>query len=199
MKPCEDAPVNAAFSCPLLQLTNENLGDDLEQLLEDAELDEAQERKVEREFAREYHLITRDERLKAVAEDIVQHFMGRGHRGKGMVICIDKATAVRMYDKVQTHWSNYLDKLKTALPVAPEAERDMLTAKITEMEAIDMAVVVSQGQNEGEDLAANRNAHSEHLSKSRHGRVTTHPAGKRPHDPIPGGQLASSSGAAFAG
>ena len=139
---------------PELQLTNENLGEDLERLLEDAELDEAQERKVEREFAREYHLITRDDRLETVAEDIVQHFMGRGHRGKGMVICIDKATAVRMYDKVQTHWAAYLAKLKTALPTAAEVERDMLTAKINEMEAIDMAVVVSQGQNEDEDLAA---------------------------------------------
>ena len=29
------------------------------------------------------------------------HFMGRGQSGKAMVICIDKATAVRMYDKVQ--------------------------------------------------------------------------------------------------
>lgn len=139
---------------PELQLTNENLGEDLEKLLEDAELDEAQERKVEREFAREYHLITRDERLETVADDIVQHFMGRGHRGKGMVICIDKATAVRMYDKVQIHWADYLAKLKGALPTAPDAEREMLATKITEMEAMDMAVVVSQGQNEGEDLAA---------------------------------------------
>ncbi|MBI5518531.1 MAG: type I restriction endonuclease subunit R, partial [Desulfovibrio sp.] len=139
---------------PELQLTNKDLGEDLERLLEEAELDEAQERKVEREFAREYHLITREDRLETVAEDIVQHFMGRGHRGKAMVICIDKATAVRMYDKVQAHWKEYLDKLKVSLPLAPEAEREMLTAKIAEMEAMDMAVVVSQGQNEQEDLAA---------------------------------------------
>ena len=37
------------------------------------------------------------------------HFMGRGHMGKAMVICIDKATAVRMYDKVKIHWKAYLD------------------------------------------------------------------------------------------
>jgi len=139
---------------PELQLTNKDLGEDLERLLEEAELDEAQERKVEREFAREYHLITREDRLETVAEDIVQHFMGRGHRGKAMVICIDKATAVRMYDKVQAHWKAYLDKLKASLHMAPEAEREMLTARIAEMEAMDMAVVVSQGQNEQEDLAA---------------------------------------------
>jgi len=139
---------------PELQLTNENLSEDLERLLEDAELDDAQERKVEREFAREYHLITRDDRLEEVSREIVTHFMGRGHRGKAMVICIDKATAVRMYDKVQVHWKAYLGKLKAALPTAPEAEQEMLTARIAEMEAMDMAVVVSQGQNEVEDLAA---------------------------------------------
>jgi type I restriction enzyme R subunit len=43
---------------PELQLTNENLNEDMEDLLEAAELDEEQERKLEREFAREYQLIT---------------------------------------------------------------------------------------------------------------------------------------------
>jgi len=138
---------------PELQLVNDDLSDDLEQLLEDAELDEAQEKKVEREFAREYHLITRDDRLEKVAEDLVQHFMGRGHRGKGMMVCIDKATAVRMYDKVKAHWAVYLADLKASLEDTPESSREALAAKIKEMEEADMAVVVSQGQNEVADLA----------------------------------------------
>lgn len=49
---------------PELQLTNENLNEDMERLLEEAELDEEQESKVEREFAREYHLIARDDRTR---------------------------------------------------------------------------------------------------------------------------------------
>ena len=48
---------------PELQLTNPDLNDDMAAVLEDAELDEAQEARLEREFAREYHLITRDDRL----------------------------------------------------------------------------------------------------------------------------------------
>lgn len=139
---------------PELQLTNDDLADDLEALLEAADLDEAQERKVEREFAREYHLITRDDRLEAIAEDLVHHFMGRGHRGKAMMICIDKATAVRMYDKVRAHWADYLAEIKASLPEASDEEREMLEGRIKEMEAMDMAVVVSQGQNEVADLAA---------------------------------------------
>lgn len=138
---------------PELQLVNENLNDDLTQLLEDAELDEDQERKVERVFAREYHLITRDDRLEAVAEDLVQHFIGRGHQGKAMMVCIDKATAVRMYDKVQAHWKANLEKLNVQLPAAPAQKRPELEHRIQVLTDTDMAVVVSQGQNEVKELA----------------------------------------------
>ena len=101
---------------PELQLTNADFKEDMEELLESAELDEEQEKKLEREFAREYHLITRDDRLEKIADDIVSHFMGRGHLGKAMVVCIDKATAVKMYDKVRKHWKEYLGALKQELP-----------------------------------------------------------------------------------
>lgn len=138
---------------PELQITNDNLNEDLQRLLEDAELDEDQERKLEREFAREYHLITRDDRLEEVAADLVQHFVGRGYRGKAMMVCIDKATAVRMYDKVQVQWQKQLAKLREQLPKASGFERDVLVEKIALMESTDMAVVVSQSQNEVEDLA----------------------------------------------
>ncbi len=97
---------------PELQLVNENLNEDMGRLLEEAELDEAQETRLEREFAREYHLITRDERLEAVAKDLVEHFTGRGFQGKGMVVCIDKATAIRMYDKVKKHWGEKIGMLQ---------------------------------------------------------------------------------------
>lgn len=137
---------------PELQLTNENLNEDMERLLEDAELDAEQEQKLEREFAREYHLITRDERLDTIAKDLVWHFVNRGYRGKAMMVCIDKATAVRMYDKVQTHWQAYLIELKAELAQARGDAREPLLAKIGFMESTDMAVVVSQSQNEVPDL-----------------------------------------------
>ncbi len=46
---------------PELQLTNENFDDELEDLLEEAELDETQEKAVAREFSQQYQLITRPE------------------------------------------------------------------------------------------------------------------------------------------
>ena len=133
---------------PELQLVNENLNEDMENLLEAAALDEEQEKKLEREFAREYHLITRDDRLEAVAKDLVAHFTGRGFQGKGMMICIDKATAVRMYDKVKRYWSEKIAALQAEAAETKDDARQEIEARIAWMRATDMAVVVSQGQNE---------------------------------------------------
>ncbi len=80
------------------------------------------------------------------------HFTGRGYRGKAMMVCIDKATAVRMHDKVQAHWKAEIARLKAELAQASGDDREVLIAGIRLMEATDMAVVVSQGQNEVEDL-----------------------------------------------
>jgi type I restriction enzyme R subunit len=139
---------------PELQLTNQQLNAEMELLLEQAELDEAQERKLEREFSREYHLITRDERLEKVAEDIVLHFMGRGFPGKAMVVSVDKAATVKMYDKVQKYWKIHLAMLQAEIETCDKMDRPELEAKIKFMTETDMAVVVSQGQNEITELEA---------------------------------------------
>jgi len=160
---------------PELQLANDSFKEDLEALIDAAELDADQQKKLEREFAREYHLITRDDRMEKVAEDIVAHFMSRKQSGKGMVICIDKLTAVRMYDKVQKYWKAYLGGLKAQLAAMPvpirsdatvlgvaeglslaaedvaefsAGKRRELQSQIKFMESTDMAVIVSQQQNE---------------------------------------------------
>ena len=138
---------------PRMELTNEHLNEELEGILEAAEIDETQESRVEQEFAIQYHVITREERLEAIAEDIVSHFMGRGYRGKAMVISIDKATAVKMYDKVGEHWEAYLEGLQAELrDTTADGEGQALQETIQYMEETDMAVVVSQSLNEIDDL-----------------------------------------------
>ncbi|HEX8231008.1 MAG TPA: HsdR family type I site-specific deoxyribonuclease, partial [Chloroflexia bacterium] len=137
---------------PELQITNAELNADMEALIEEAELDDAQQEKLEREFARQYHLITREDRLDTIAEDIVQHFMGRGYLGKAMVVCIDKATAVKMHDQVRKHWLRYRADLEKRLKSAVGEEPGSLQERIGYMRETDMAVVVSQSQNEVEDL-----------------------------------------------
>ena len=138
---------------PTLELTNQVLNAAIEEILDEAALNADEERRLEREFAHEYQLITREERLDAIAKDLVAHFIGRGQRGKAMVICIDKATAVRMYDKVRGHWAGLLRDLRADARIAAgREEREELEATIGYMETTDMAVVVSQGQNEIDDM-----------------------------------------------
>ena len=74
-----------------------------------------------------------------------------------MVVWIDKATAVRMYDKVQAHWAASRSTAATRQLDAGRLDDDpgaRWSASSRCMEATDMAVVVSQAQNEIEDLAA---------------------------------------------
>ena len=137
---------------PEVQLTNKDFNEDMQTILDDAILDEAQEARLQREFSREYHVITRDDRLDKIAEDVVKHFMGRGQFGKAMYMAIDKMTAVRVYNKVQHFWKKYLDALKAQRPEKTGEELEALEARIRFMEETDMAVVVSQAQNEIEEF-----------------------------------------------
>ncbi len=138
---------------PELQITNERFDEELAAILEAAELDDSQEKALSRRFATEYQLITRPERLRRIAADLVRHFVGRGFLGKAMFVAIDKATAVRMYDLVQVEWQRHLTELRAHAAALPELERTGVEAQIAFMESTDMAVVVSQGQNEIADMA----------------------------------------------
>ncbi len=100
---------------PELQLVNPDLNEDIYRLIEDADLDADQEAKLEQVLGRQYHLITRDDRLETVARDIVRHFLGRGFVGKAMVVSIDKATALRMHDKVKVHWATETARVQKEL------------------------------------------------------------------------------------
>ena len=138
---------------PELQLKNEDLNEDIERIVEESVLDDEQEKKWKREFARQYHLITRNDRLEKIAEDIVAHFVSRGYQGKAMIVAIDKLTTVKMYDKVQKYWKKCIEKLKEDLKHArDDKEREVIEARITFLEETDMAVVVSSEQNEMESF-----------------------------------------------
>ena len=135
---------------PQLKIENPKFGDDLMAIVEEAELDEAHERQLARALGQQYELITRDDRLDAVAKDIVEHFLGRGFAGKAMVVSIDKVTTVRTFNKVQHFWAARLAELEAEMTGAylGADERDRLFQEIAFMRSTDMAVVLSQSQNE---------------------------------------------------
>ncbi|MFZ4748594.1 MAG: type I restriction enzyme endonuclease domain-containing protein, partial [Sphingomonas sp.] len=139
---------------PELQLNADDLREELDALLDAAALDEEQEAKLNKQFARQYHLITNDDRLDKVADDLVRHFAARGYRGKAMFVAIDKATAVRMHDKVRVAAARLIAEDEARLLTAHEAEGAAIHERLAWMRELDMAVVVSQGQNEIADLKA---------------------------------------------
>ena len=137
-------------------------------------------------LGRQYHLITRDDRLETVAQDIVRHFLGRGFVGKAMVVSIDKATALKMYDKVKAHWAAETARVQKELgelvyPRVEETkpEQALRTARIRELKVrlavlttTDMAVIVSPGQNEIEQmkrLGLNIEPHRRRMNESQPG------------------------------
>ena len=81
--------------------------------LDAADLDEAQERKIGGLMGQSYQLITRNDHLDRIAEDMVDHFLGRGFAGL-MFICIDKTTAACIGDKVQDAWGLRKKRCSTA-------------------------------------------------------------------------------------
>ena len=147
---------------PELQLVNPNLNDDIYDLIEQATLDPEQEAKLERELSKQYHILTRDDRLETVAQDIVRHFLGRGFVGKAMVVSIDKATALKMHDKVRVHWAKEqarvtkaiakLDAVKGNRSDEQLAQLAELRARLDVLTSTDMALIVSPGQNEIEHM-----------------------------------------------
>jgi type I restriction enzyme R subunit len=149
---------------PELQLVNPDLNDDIYDLIEAAELDPEQEAKLERELSRQYHILTRDDRLETVAQDIVRHFLGRGFIGKAMVVSIDKPTALKMHDKVRKHWAAETARVQQELArlgYLPKEERESaenreraseLARRLDVLKTNDMALIVSPGQNEIEQM-----------------------------------------------
>jgi len=140
---------------PQLKIENPTFGDDLMTIVEEADLDDDQQRQLARHLGQQYELITRDDRLDAVAKDIVEHFLGRGFAGKALVVSIDKITAVRTYEKVQRFWAERLESDQEELrrENLTEEEADLLESEIGFMRSTDMAVVISQSQNEIAEMA----------------------------------------------
>jgi type I restriction enzyme R subunit len=129
---------------PEMLIQNEDLSEEFYQLLEDEDLDDAQQEKLEKKFAKETEVIKRDDRLDTIAEDIVKHFPARGYLGKAMVISLDKFTAVKMYDKVQREWKEELKRLTSRISKSrSEIEKERLKKRKDWMKRVEMAVIVS--------------------------------------------------------
>ena len=132
----------------IADLHNPEITDRILDAIEKADLDVDQQEKLEREFAKEIHLLTAQQRLKSIAKDFVRHYSDLWTSGKAMFVCLNKVTCVRMYDMVQKYWAEEIERLEKERKTAAQQEAQELDRKLAWMKETEMAVVISQEQNE---------------------------------------------------
>ena len=132
----------------------EEINADLAEVAEQEELSESQLMRLEREFATELSVIRNPDRLKKIAQDIVKHFPRRGYKGRGMIISIDRYTAMKMHDLVQQYWKEEIVELrKKKLTAKSEEDKNRMEETIKYMNWLEMAVVISYDKSDEEKIA----------------------------------------------
>ncbi len=132
----------------IADLHNPKITEQILDAIENADLDVDQQDKLEAEFAKEIHLLTAEPRLKSIARDFVNHYSDLWTSGKAMFVCLNKVTCVRMYNYVQEYWKEEIGKLKANIKTATRQEAQELKRRLKWMQETEMAVVISQEQNE---------------------------------------------------
>lgn len=148
----------------LKELKSPLINDRILDAIQAADLDPLKEEKVEREFAREIHLLLSEKRLRMIARDFVQHYTDLWTSGKAMMVCLNRIACVMMYDYVQEYWQKAITSLEHEIKHNPNQQEVLeLNRKLTWMRETEMAVVISQEQNEvqyfkkwGQDIKPHR-------------------------------------------
>ncbi len=132
-----------------LKITTPDLNEKIAAKIEQAELDPDQQASLERELGREYQIITAEKRLTAIARDFVEHYTTRWEIGKAMIVCIDKITAVRMFNLIKPLWEAKIKATHKAINQASdEQEEARLRRNLAWLEQTETAVIISDEQNE---------------------------------------------------
>ena len=137
-----------------LEIDNPDLDERMAEIINSEDLDDDQRRKLEREFKRDYPILTAQDRLDAIARDLVWHFNDRGYQGKAMFVALDKPTAVRMYALTMKYWPQYIAELKQRIADADDEQQgQQLKHHLRRVEETEVCVVVSPEQNEVKKFA----------------------------------------------
>jgi len=144
-----------------------DLNDRIAAKIEEAELDPDQEALLEKLLGQDYEVITADDRLDKLAADFVDHCTSRWECGKSMLVCIDKITCARMFQRIRPRWDARLADLQALVPVketelgaltdADEREKAVeglkkLRGQAKWMESTIIEIIISEAQNEVRDF-----------------------------------------------
>jgi type I restriction enzyme R subunit len=150
-----------------LGIARPDLNDRIAKKIEEAELKPDQVAKLEKLLGKDYEVITADERLDRLADDFVEHCSTRWECGKSMLVCIDKITCARMYQRIIPRWKAKLAKNKAQIPILEAAlaaasdvdEQELLGKQLEKlrgqtrwMEETIIEIVISEAQNEVRDF-----------------------------------------------
>lgn len=154
-------PLYYKKSVPRVEQVNEDLVGDAADILEDENLTEEQKKKLDREYSTLLQVVRREDRLQEIAKHIVQHYPYRldvvdeenkRKPMKAMVVCIDKFTAVRMYELVQLAQKEEIKELRKKIIRERDFEvKDRYKQALTFIEETRMAAVVSGEGSEKEE------------------------------------------------
>jgi type I restriction enzyme R subunit len=92
-----------------------DLNDRIAEKIEEADLDPDQVALLEKLLGKDYEVITADDRLDKLADDFVEHCSTRWEMGKSMLVCIDKPTCARMFQRIEPRWRLKLGQLKARI------------------------------------------------------------------------------------
>jgi type I restriction enzyme R subunit len=145
-----------------------DLNDRIAEKIDQAGLDADQEALLEKLLGQDYEVITADDRLDKLAADFVDHCSARWECGKSMLVCIDKITCARMFQRIRPRWDAKLAELQAVIPVretelaattdADERQQrskalEKLRGRVQWMESTIIEIIISEAQNEGRDFA----------------------------------------------
>lgn len=145
-----------------------DLNDRIAEKIEQAGLDADQEALLEKLLGQDYEVITADDRLDKLADDFVDHCSGRWQCGKSLLVCIDKITCARMFQRIKPRWDAKLAALKALIPVkeaelagatdpdereSRAKEFEFLRGQAGWMESTIIEIIISEAQNEVRDFA----------------------------------------------
>jgi len=132
-----------------LRLDNPIINEQIREAIEQEDLDDDQQAKLTKLFAREYPILTAEKRLRAIAKDVVLHFNGRGYKGKAMFVAMDKVTVVKMYDLISEEWAVYLETRKKEIEKIEDLQEQLSQQREWDWaRETEISVIVSHEQNE---------------------------------------------------
>lgn len=130
-----------------------DLNDRIAQKVAEAELDPDQEAKLEKLLGKDYEVLTADPRLDKLADDFVEHCTARWRSGKAMLVCLDKLTCARMYQRILPRWQQKIVTVTAQVGTESDPEkRELLEKQARWLKETIIEVIISEGQNEVADF-----------------------------------------------